>query len=75
MSSLWYFPVFISVITQDQSAYAQMELLKEEQERKLNQNHMDYEKKINKVKQNFLQQIESLKGLIQVRTWDLRLII
>ncbi|XP_017339117.1 cilia- and flagella-associated protein 57 isoform X2 [Ictalurus punctatus] len=50
----------------DQSAYAQMELLKEEQERKLNQNHMDYEKKINKVKQNFLQQIESLKGLIQM---------
>ncbi|XP_053495458.1 cilia- and flagella-associated protein 57-like [Ictalurus furcatus] len=50
----------------DQSAYAQVELLKEEQERKLNQNHMDYEKKINKVKQNFLQQIESLKGLIQM---------
>ncbi|XP_053502846.1 cilia- and flagella-associated protein 57-like [Ictalurus furcatus] len=50
----------------DQSAYAQMELLKEEQECELNQNHMDYEKKINKVKQNFLQQIESLKGLIQM---------
>ncbi|MCI4395775.1 hypothetical protein PGIGA_G00195880 [Pangasianodon gigas] len=47
-------------------AYAQMELLKEEQECKLNQNHMDYEKKIYNVRQDFLQQIEALKGEIQM---------
>ncbi|XP_017350530.1 cilia- and flagella-associated protein 57 isoform X1 [Ictalurus punctatus] len=49
-----------------QEAYAQVKLLKEDQERKINQNQMDYEKKINKVEQNFLQQIEALNSLIEV---------
>ncbi|MCI4384524.1 hypothetical protein PGIGA_G00039760 [Pangasianodon gigas] len=39
----------------------------EDQEDKLNYNHMDCKTKINKIRQNFLQEIEALKSQIQVR--------
>ncbi|XP_047674912.1 cilia- and flagella-associated protein 57-like [Tachysurus fulvidraco] len=45
---------------------AQMELLREELDCKLNQTHMDYEIKLDKVRECFLKEIDDLKGVIQM---------
>ncbi|XP_060739669.1 cilia- and flagella-associated protein 57-like [Tachysurus vachellii] len=45
---------------------AQMELLKEEMDCKLNQTHMDYEIKLDKVRECFLKEIDDLKGIIRM---------